>query len=325
MPPGEGGRQLDLAQGRGGGVSRAGTDDPPLRRRRRRDGLRRGGAGGHPGAEGRDLPPGLPSPDGGGGIPAGRHHLRSERLRGGHRHRRTRQLRRGLHRGRPGDQCNAAPRAHERGHLEPLVLVPGQRRGPRGDAHRLPLPRDPGRAGHGDRERRSASRLRRDPGRAHRSDRGRPLPAPRGGDRTPDPDRGRLRGKGNGEGGGPLVAPGAGGQAAHPRPRPGNRPLDRGGRGRGENQDRPGPRRDRGAAHGWDGCRGRPLRVGKDVPPPGRQERPRNEEGRRLPAALHRGGERGRGPVDQGDRPHGDGQGRRSRHRQEHRGRRPPV
>ena len=138
-------------------------------------------------------------------------------------------------------RCGAAPRAHERGHLEPLVLVPGQRRGPRGDAHRLPLPRDPGRAGHGDRERRSASRLRRDPGRAHRSDRGRPLPAPRGGDRTPDPDRGRLRGKGNGEGGGPLVAQGAGGQAAHPRPRPGNRPLDRGGRGRGRESGPAGP------------------------------------------------------------------------------------
>ena len=42
----------------------------------------------------------------------------------------------------PRDQ-GALPRvAHERRHLEPQLLVPRQRRSPRGDARRLPLPRD---------------------------------------------------------------------------------------------------------------------------------------------------------------------------------------
>ena len=40
---------------------------------------------------------------------------------------------------------------------QPVVLVPRQRRGARGDAQRLPLPRDPRRHGHGHRQRRASS------------------------------------------------------------------------------------------------------------------------------------------------------------------------
>ncbi len=41
------------------------------------------------------------------------------------------------------------------------LLVPRQRPGARGDPHRVPVPRDPGRHGHGHRQRRPARRLRR--------------------------------------------------------------------------------------------------------------------------------------------------------------------
>ena len=44
-----------------------------------------------------------------------------------------------------------------------VVLVSRQRRGPRGDERRVPVSRDPRRAGHGDRQRRPARGLRRDP------------------------------------------------------------------------------------------------------------------------------------------------------------------
>ena len=47
------------------------------------------GPGRYPRAQGRDLHSRLPNPDRGGGLPAGRHHLRPERLRGRHRHRGT--------------------------------------------------------------------------------------------------------------------------------------------------------------------------------------------------------------------------------------------
>ena len=43
--------------------------------------------------------------------------------------------------------------------LEPVVLVPRQRAGARGDARGVPLSRDPGRHGHGHRQRRPARGL----------------------------------------------------------------------------------------------------------------------------------------------------------------------
>ena len=48
--------------------------------------------------------------------------------------------------------------------------------------------------------------------------------------------------------------------------------------------------------------RRRPLRRGQDVPAAGRQERPRDEEGRRLPAAVHGGREGALGRAANGRR-----------------------
>ena len=54
------------------------------------------------------------------------------------------------------------PHAHISGRrVEPVVLVPRQRAGARGDARRVPLPRHPGGHGHGHRQCRPARRLRR--------------------------------------------------------------------------------------------------------------------------------------------------------------------
>ena len=93
---------------------------------------------------------------------------------------------------------------------------------------------------------------------------------------------------------------------------------------------RPPDRGDRGAADGRHERRRRPVRRRQDVPAAGREVRPGDEEGRRLPDPLHRGGE-GQGPRARDAEGHqrhdrdGHGQGRRPRHRQEHRRRRPPV
>ena len=97
-----------------------------------------------------------------------------------------------------------------------------------------------------------------------------------------------------------------------------------------ESPRRPPHRGDRGAADGRDGRRRRPVRLGQDVPPAGRQERSRHEEGRRLPDPLHRGGEAqepraGEAEGHQRHRRDGDREGRRPRHRQEHRRRRAAV
>ena len=62
--------------------------------------------------------------------------------------------------------------ARQRRRQQPVVLVPRQRRRPRGDARRLPVSRDPGRHGHGHRQRRPARGLRGDPrGAARRTSR----------------------------------------------------------------------------------------------------------------------------------------------------------
>ena len=87
----------------------------------------------------------------------------------------------------------------------------------------------------------------------------------------------------------------------------------------------PAARRDRGPADGRHEGRRRPVRRRQDVPAAGGQERPGDEALGRLPRAVH-GGREGAGPP--GGRAHaaragqgraGHGQGRRARHRQEHR------
>ena len=82
----------------------------------------------------------------------------------------------------------------------------------------------------------------------------------------------------------------------------------------------------RGSADGRDEDRRRPVRRREDVPAAGGEERARDEEGRGLPPPVHGGAQAAdRRYVRTGPRPDGDGQGRRSRHRQEHRRSRPRV
>ena len=90
---------------------------------------------------------------------------------------------------------------------------------------------------------------------------------------------------------------------------------------------RPAARRDRGPPDGGDADRRRSVRRRQDVPAAGRQERPGDEEGRRVPRAVHGGREaavagerRHRARAGQGDLVHREG--RRPRHREEHRRRR---
>ena len=104
------------------------------------------------------------------------------------------------------------------------------------------------------------------------------------------------------------------------RARPRDRRLHRGGHRGGAAGARAAARRDRGPADGRDADRRRPLRLGADVPAAGREVGARDEARRRLPRAVHGGGEGGRQRAGQG--PARDGQGRRARHRQEHRRRR---
>ncbi len=56
-------------------------------------------------------------------------------------------------------KAEPAARRHLRRHLQRLLLLPRQRGGARSHPHRLPLPRHPGRADHGHRQRRPARRL----------------------------------------------------------------------------------------------------------------------------------------------------------------------
>ena len=82
----------------------------PPRRRGRRDGVRRAGPGRHVRAQDRDLQARLRHPGGSGRLPARGHHLRSEHFRDRDRHRGAQRLRRRLHRGGaldPGRTCPA--------------------------------------------------------------------------------------------------------------------------------------------------------------------------------------------------------------------------
>ena len=83
-----------------------------------------------------------------------------------------------LHRGDAADQGDLPGRADQRRHQQPVVLVPRQRGGARGDPRRVPLPRDQGRPRHGHRQRRPARRLPGHPGRPAHPRRGHHLQPP---------------------------------------------------------------------------------------------------------------------------------------------------
>ena len=230
-------------------------------------------------------------------------------------------VREGVHRRDPADQGALPGRLDQRRHLQPLVLVPRQRRRPRGDALGLPLPRDRGRARHGDRQRRPARGLRGHRAGAARARRGRALRPPARRDRPARLLRRRGARRGHEARARPLVARGAGLQAARARARARDRRLHRGGHRGGAARARTAARRDRGAAHGRDGGRRRPVRIRPHVPAAGGEERARDEARGRLPRALHGGGEGRLGYRPRAHRAR-HRQGRRARHRQEHRRRR---
>ena len=152
-------RQLDLDEGRRGQVPRTGGEGAPLRRRRGRHGLRREGPGRYAQAQDGYLRPRLQDIDRGDRLPAGRHHLRPERLRGRHRHRGAQQLRRRFHRGGALDQAEPAARPCLRRRLQSLLLLPRQRDRARCHALGLPLSRHRRRHGHGHRQCRRAAGL----------------------------------------------------------------------------------------------------------------------------------------------------------------------
>ena len=228
--PGQADRELDLPQGGRGVVRRAGATVPQVRRRGGRDGLRRGRPGRLPAAPSGRLRAGLPDPHRGGRLPGRGHHLRPQRLRGGHRHRGARDLRPGLHRGHPLDQGAPARRPGLRRHLQRQLLLPRQQPRARGDPRGLPLPRDPGRAGHGHRQRRCAGRLRPGRPRAARADRGRrPQPAPGRRRATAGDRRGAQRAAGDVEASLDEWRALPAGRADHARPGQGARRPHRGG------------------------------------------------------------------------------------------------
>ena len=225
-------------------------------------------------------------------------------------------------------QGHVPGRQDQRRRQQPLLLVPRQRRRPRGHALGVPLPRHQGRHGHGHRQRRPAGRLRGHPRGSARARRGRDLQPPARRDRPARPVRRDGEGDGQGAAGGSRLAQRHGGRAAGVRARPRQRRVHRAGYRGGAAEVPAAARHHRGSADGRHEDRRRPVRRGQDVPAAGRQVRPRDEEGGRLSRAVHgeregraagQGSQRGDGA---GAHRHGDGEGGRPRHRQEHRRRR---
>ena len=229
----------------------------------------------------------------------------------------ARRLRGQLHRGDATHQGALPRRQGQRRRQQPVVLVPGQRRRARGDARGFPLPRGARRHGHGDRQRRPARGLRGHSRRPAHPRRGRHLQPPPRRHRTAGALRRGRAGDRAGPRGRPELARLGGRRAPGPRPGAWHRRLHRGRRGGGAAAVRPPARRHRRAADERHEGGRRPVRGGQDVPAAGGQERPCHEEGGRVPAAVHGGGS-GVG-LHAGEDRAGDGQGRRARHRQEHR------
>ncbi len=116
--------------------------------------------------------------DRGGRVRPDRHHLRPEHPGRRDRHRGAQRVREELHRGHAHHQAAVPRRAHQRRREQSVVLVPRQRRRPRGDALGVSLSRHRRGHGHGDRQRRPAGRLRGHPEGPARARRGRDLQPP---------------------------------------------------------------------------------------------------------------------------------------------------
>ena len=157
---GQGRRQLDQPERRRGRLPGEGGDRQALRRRRRLHGVRRAGAGRYDRAEGVDLPARLRAPHRTRGLRSVGHHLRSQHSRDRDRARGAQRLRDQFHRGDADHQGDLPRGEDQRRRQQPVLLLPRQRRRPRGDPLGLPVSRDQGRHGHGHRQRRPARRLR---------------------------------------------------------------------------------------------------------------------------------------------------------------------
>ena len=220
------------------------------------------------------------------------------------------------------------------------LQLPRQRPGARSHPHRVPVPRDPGRHGHGHRQRRHGRRVRR-PGAGAARARGRrgaepPARRRRAPGRSGRDRQERRQGREQ-EARMARHARGTGARRPAPVARAGARHhrLHRRGHRRGlpgdPGQGRPPAARDRRPADGRHEHRRRPVRPGQDVPAAGGEVGARDEV-RPWPTCIpyieeeKRAG-RGRRPrrAHQGQDHHRHRQGRRARHRQEHRHRRAPV
>ena len=180
VPAGEGDRQFDLPEGGRGQVPPERAHGAQVRGRRGGDGVRRGGAGGHLRGQDPHLRARLPHPGRRGRLRARGHHLRPQHPDRRHRDGGAQQLRGRLHQRHALDQGEPAARQGERRRVEHLVQLPRQQPRPRGDALGVPVPRDPGRHGHGHRQRRHAGGVRGDRPRAEAAGGGRAAqPAPR--------------------------------------------------------------------------------------------------------------------------------------------------
>jgi 5-methyltetrahydrofolate--homocysteine methyltransferase len=159
----------------------------------------------------------------------------------------------------------------------------------------------------------NAGQLRRDPERPAGARRGRAAQPPSRRHRA----AARLRrhrqrgGEDDGEGsGGVAQRHGSGAPVAFAREGDRRLPRCRSGRSAAVVSERADDHRR--AADGRHERRRQPLRRREDVPAAGREERPRDEEGRRVPAAVHGGGEgEGRGRLRARQDSSGDRQGRR--------------
>jgi methionine synthase I (cobalamin-dependent) len=117
-------RQLHLDEGRGRALPRAGAAVPQVWRGSGGDGLRRGRSGRYSGAPQGDLPARLRPAGERGRLSARGHHLRPQRVRGGHRHRGAQPLRVGLHRGHRLDPAEPPARPHLRRRLQRQLQLP---------------------------------------------------------------------------------------------------------------------------------------------------------------------------------------------------------
>ncbi len=192
MPAGQGCRQLDIAEGGRGSLSRACATRAALRCGGGRDGVRRERPGRQRGPQGGDLRARLPPADRARRIRSRGHHLRRQHLRRRDRHRGACRLRHRVHRGGAPHQGAVPGFEDQRRSQQRLIRIPRQRHGARGDACRVPLSRDSRGSRHGHRQCGPARNLRGNLAGTPRLLRGRDPEPPARRNRAPARNRGDV-------------------------------------------------------------------------------------------------------------------------------------